>query len=57
MCSDVSIDSILDDQYVLARFCNIGFLDSNIMPEFERKALVAKLIRDKKRESEGKLKK
>jgi hypothetical protein len=50
VCSDVSHDNILNDQYILSRYCNIGFMDSNLMPEFERKFMVAKLLKDKKKE-------
>lgn len=53
MCSDVTIDSVLHDQYLLSRYCNIGFQDSNMMAEFERKAIVSKLLKDKKREQQA----
>lgn len=53
LVNDCSLDSILKEQYFLARNANISMLDSNVMPEFERKMLVGMLSKDLKEEAEA----
>ena len=52
MCSDDTIDNIVEEQYALAKHCNINILDSNIIPDFERKMIIGKLLRDVRKEKE-----
>lgn len=53
LCSGCSIESIVEEQYFLARKANIGYNDSNKMPDFERTMTVGMLIRDLKKEEEA----
>lgn len=53
LVNDCSLDSILKEQYFLARNANISMLDSNLMPDFERKMLVGMLSKDLKEEAEA----
>lgn len=50
--NDCSLDNIIEEQYILARRCSIGYTDSNEMPDFERKMIFGKLARDLKEEAE-----
>jgi len=47
------LDSILHEQYFLARGANITIEDSNKMPEFERKMIVGMLSKDLAEEAEA----
>jgi hypothetical protein len=47
------LESILQEQYFLARGANISIQDSNNMPEFERKMIVGMLSKDLKEEAEA----
>jgi hypothetical protein len=53
LCSDCSLESIISEQYFLARKANISFMDSNMMPDFERTMVVGLLTRDLKIEEEA----
>jgi hypothetical protein len=44
------LESILNEQYFLARGANISIQDSNKMPDFERKMFVGMLSKDIKEE-------
>jgi hypothetical protein len=50
ICDGVSLDSIIREQYHLARKANISILESNLMPEYEREAYVNLLLKDLKDE-------
>lgn len=41
-----SLQAIIEQQYVLAKKCNISISDSNIMADFEREIFVNLLMRD-----------
>jgi len=51
LCNDCDLESILKEQYFLARGSNITITDSNLMPEFERKIIFGMLLKDLKEES------
>lgn len=53
LCSDCDIESIIQEQYFLARGANITITDSNRMPDFERKLIVGMLSKDLKEEAEA----
>lgn len=53
LCNDCSLDSVIKEQYFLARRANISFQDSNQMPDFERKLVVGMLIKDLKEEADA----
>jgi len=50
LVNDCSLESIVKEQYFLARKANISFLDSNMMPDFERQMAVGMLSKDLKDE-------
>lgn len=50
--SDTSFENIVEQQYYLAKKCNVSFMDTNNMPDFEREMMVGMLGRDLKKESE-----
>lgn len=50
LCSDCTLESILTEQYVLARRANISIMDSNMMPDFERVVILGLLSKDMKEE-------
>ena len=50
LCSDCDIDSLVKEQYFLARRANIAFSDSNNMADFERVMLVGMTSKDLKEE-------
>lgn len=50
LCNDCSLDSLLHEQYFLARNANISFQDSNNMPDFERQMVLGMLSKDLKEE-------
>lgn len=50
LCSDCSIQSILEEQYFLAKKAGISFSESTMMPDFERKMILAMLKRDMQKE-------
>jgi len=52
LCSDCDLDSIIREQYFLARRANIGFSDSQNMADFERVLLVGMLSKDLKEEAD-----
>jgi hypothetical protein len=45
--------NILEEQYVLARKCNISLADSNMLPDFEREIYVRLLMRDMEEEKKA----
>jgi len=45
--------TILEEQYVLAKKCNISPLDSNMLPDFEREIFVKLLMRDMEEEKKA----
>lgn len=47
-----SLKEIIEQQYALAKKCNISILDSNMMPDFERQINVNLLMRDLQEERE-----
>lgn len=49
---DESLTNIVEEQYYLAKKVNISWMDSSMMPEFERKMLIGLLMRDLKKEEE-----
>ena len=51
--SDCTVESIVLEQYFLARRANISFMDSNMMPDFERVMVVGMLNKDLKEEAEA----
>jgi len=53
MCSDVSMESIVTEQYQLAKHAGISLVESSLMPEFEREAFINLLVKDIKRETES----
>ena len=52
LCNDCSLESILNEQYFLAKGANISIYDSNLMPDFERSMFVGMLTKDIKEEME-----
>jgi len=50
---NVSIASIIQEQYILAKYCNISLTESENLTEFEREAYVNMHIADLKRKSES----
>ena len=52
MCSDDTLDGVIEEQYVLAKHCNVPVTDTNIIPDFERKMIMGKLLRDVRKEQE-----
>lgn len=41
-----SLQEIVEQQYALSKKCNIGILETNLMPDFERQIHVNLLMRD-----------
>ena len=52
MCSDDTLDNVIEEQYVLAKHCHINMSDTNVIPDFERKIIMGKLMRDVRKEQE-----
>ena len=52
LCSDCNLDSIIKEQYFLARKANIAFSDSQQMADFERIMTVGMLSKDLKEEAD-----
>lgn len=50
LCSDCDMDSLIKEQYFLARRANINFAESQEMADFERVMLVGMLSKDLKEE-------
>ena len=48
-----SFQGIIEEQYLLARKCNISPLDSNMMPGFEREIFVNLIIREMEEEQKA----
>jgi len=46
LCSDTDLNSIIKEQYYLARKCGIGYGESENMADFERYILVALYIKE-----------
>lgn len=47
------MNSIIEDQYNLSKHVHISLDESGNMPDFERAAYIALLIRDKRKEHEA----
>jgi len=45
-----SIRTILEEQYVLAKKCNMSPIDTNMLPDFEREIFVSILMKDMEEE-------
>lgn len=45
--------SILEQQYILAKKCNISISDSNLLPDFEREIYISILIKDMEEEKKA----
>jgi hypothetical protein len=41
-----SFQNILEQQYVLAKKCNMSIVDTNLLPDFEREIYINLLIKD-----------
>ena len=52
LCSDCDMDSLIKEQYFLARKANIAFSDSQNMADFERVMLVGMTAKDLKEEAD-----
>lgn len=52
LCSDCDLDSIIKEQYFLARKANISFSDSQNMADFERILMIGMLSKDLKEEAD-----
>jgi hypothetical protein len=52
LCSDCDLDSLIKEQYFLARRANIAFSDSQEMADFERVMLVGMVSKDLKEEAD-----
>jgi hypothetical protein len=52
LCSDCDLDSIIGEQYFLARRANISFSDSQNLADFERVILVGMTSKDLKEEAD-----
>ena len=50
LCSDCTLDSLIQEQFFLARRANINFAESQEMADFERVILVGMLSKDLKEE-------
>jgi len=46
LCSDTDLNSIIKEQYYLARKCGVGYGESENMADFERYILVALYIKE-----------
>jgi hypothetical protein len=44
--SGTSLQALTEEQYYLATRANIGIEESNLLPEFEKEALLSLVIRD-----------
>lgn len=53
LCSDCDMDSLIREQYFLARRANINFAESQEMADFERVMLVGMLSKDLKEEADA----
>ncbi len=51
--SGASMQSIMENQYYLARKANISISDSNNIPEFELMSLIGLLMKDLKQEKDA----
>jgi len=51
--SGANLNTILEEQYYLAKMANISLLDSNLIPDWERTIMVNFLMRDIKKEQES----
>jgi hypothetical protein len=49
---DCTLNSIIEEQYQLAKYVNISVMESGELVDFERSAYLSLLIRDKKKENE-----
>ena len=49
----MTYESVIEEQFFLARKANISLLESSMMPEFEREAFVNLLIKDLRKEAES----
>jgi hypothetical protein len=52
LCSDCDLDSLIKEQYFLARKANIGFAESQMMADFERVMIIGMLSKDLKEEAD-----
>jgi hypothetical protein len=52
LCSDCDLDSVIKEQYFLARKANIAFSDSQNMADFERVMIIGMLSKDLKEEAD-----
>lgn len=52
LCNDCSFSSVVEEQYFLARKAKISWVDTNCMPDFERRLVLGFLKRDLKAEAE-----
>ena len=41
-----SLQDIIEQQYALAKKCNMGIIETNMLPDFERQIYVNLLLRD-----------
>jgi hypothetical protein len=53
LCSDCNLDSLIREQYMLARKANITFAESQELVDFERVTLVGMLSKDLKEEADA----
>lgn len=45
--------NIIKEQYYLSRDANIGLLESNLMPDFEREAFLNMVLKDSQKMAES----
>lgn len=45
-----SLQAIVEEQYALAKKCNISLLESNLLPDFERQIHINLLMKDMEEE-------
>lgn len=50
---DCSLNSVIEEQYYLAKDANISLNESGNLPDFERQAYISLLLRDRKKEIEA----
>jgi hypothetical protein len=49
----MSYETIVEEQFYLARHGGISLYESSVMPEFEREAFINLLVKDLKKEKES----
>jgi len=53
LCSGNTIQSLTEEQYILASRAGISIAESNALPDFEREAFINLLIKDLKQKEEN----